>query len=107
MWHCQVEFPFRIEAAEQRSVEDILPDGLFEITDVRCPLKTLHLNGNLLIVFLRSNHPFRAKIDKDISLPKCDGIGIVRDGPAITDEGCFHLFVVNVFSWNCLTRFEN
>jgi hypothetical protein len=57
---------------------------------VRGPSKALDFHSDFLLVFLSGDQSFRPEIDKYITLPKAEGIRIVRDRPPVFDEGVAH-----------------
>jgi hypothetical protein len=79
-------------------IEHVLTKGHFQITYVRCPVKTLDFDRDFLLISFGSNEAFCSQVHKDVSLSEHEDIRIVSASPAVLDKRVLDDVVINVWS---------
>nr|WP_246499628.1 hypothetical protein [Thiothrix unzii] len=77
-------------------IQDVLTNSLFQIVDIGYTRKALDLNHNPAHTFFCTEEHFRAKISKQAFFANGQFVWVMRDRPAILDQGMFDRFVVNI-----------
>lgn len=83
----EVEHPCWLNAGKQVVIEDVLPQGLFQIGDNRWAKKTLDFNRNLLARLFRRQDSFGPKVNIEILAAPMEPEWIVGNRPAISRKG--------------------
>src|SRR5712691_7490754 len=85
--HGQVKRSVRLYAGQKKPVEQELPEGTLQVRDFGPAQETLDLDGDLAAILFGADRCFRAQIHKQVVFAVPERIRVMRNGPALFDQG--------------------
>lgn len=85
--HGKVKDALRLNFLHNHAIKSELAESLFQISHFGSACKALDLDGDLLLTLFRAEQPLGAEINIHITSSPDKTQRIMRDGPAVFDQG--------------------